>query len=210
MKIYSGCPKKLKARQETIIKMYRKYFSDSLPEEKQYWTMCATHTDGDGQLLMGSELDQMLRDGLITINQFHGVDIDLSIIDNNSKFLPQAHWYLGDFYNTMVKNINDFNPGIVNCDHLKMPQSGGAAYVSKCLAWLSGQNGLMFISNLILTPPRHNASCSPDEYIAELYKYPQFKYAMNHGWEYENNLYVYDGTGLESRTVLGTMVFYKL
>lgn len=210
MKIYAACPKKLEARQQTIIDKYRQYFTNELPENKQYWTMCATHTNGK-TILDGCELDQMLKSGLIQIEQFHGVDIEGSIIQENKRIIPQANWYCGDFYRTMVdnKNKNRFNPGIVNCDHLKMPHSGGAEYVSRCLAFLADLTNLIFISNLILSPPRGKAECTTEEYLEMLYKYPQFQYSIQKGWQYESQIYVYNGTGVKSKTILGSMVFYK-
>ena len=67
--------KKLTAREETIIKYYRRVFHESLPKEKQYWSMCAQCAQ-NGKLIPGTELDQVLKEGLITPDQFHGVDID--------------------------------------------------------------------------------------------------------------------------------------
>lgn len=211
MKNYSGCPKKLAARFETIINIYRQHFSDSLPENKQYWTMCAMHTDDQGHLGIGSELDQMLKSGIVSADQFHGVNIEADIITANFAGIPEAHWHLGDFHRTMIaaKNAGEFNPGIVNCDHIKMPQSGGAEDVAKLLAFLSDQTDLILVSNLILKPPRNNAICTTEDYIDALCEYPQFKYAINHGWQHEDAIYVYGGTGSESRTVLGTMVFWR-
>lgn len=211
MKIYSACPKKLNARMETIIEPFRDLFGSPLPANKQYWTMCASHTDESGDILPGCELDQMLSESLITPDQFHGVDIDEDIITANAAGIPEAHWHHGDFHRTMIqaKNDGDFHPGIVNCDHLRMPQSGGAEYVARLLAFLSDQLDVLFVANLILSPPRNNASCEPQEYLDLLSSYHQFQYAMTRGWHHEDRIYVYGGTGQESRTVLGTMVFWK-
>ena len=211
MKTYDGCPKKIGARMETIIVPYRQHLAHALPVGKQYWTMCATHTDTEGNLLPGSELHQMIEVGIITPDQFHGVDIDADIIAANTVGIPGANWHLGDFHRTMIaaKNEGEFDPGVVNCDHLRMPGSGGAEYVSRCLAFLSDQSDLIFVSNLILNPPRNNSLCTPEEYLEELWEQPPFRYAMSTGWQHDDVLYVYGGTGTESRTVLGTMVFWK-
>jgi hypothetical protein len=211
VKLYSACPRKLDARRETIIEPYRRHFQHSLSPDRQYWTMCASHTDGEGNILPGCELDEMLSEGLITPGQFNGVDIDGEIIDANGRWIPEVNWHHGDFHRAMVaaKNAGEFHPGIVNCDHLKMPQAGGALYVAKCLAFLRDQSDLIFVSNLIIKPPRNNALCSPEEYIDELWKHAQFGLAMESGWRHDDLIYLYGGTGTESRTWLGSMVFWK-
>jgi hypothetical protein len=211
MKTYSGCPEKMRARRETIIGPYRQHFSHSLPESKQYWTMCATHTDDQGELLQGSELDQMLKSGIIILDQFYGVDIEADIIEANAAGIPGPHWHHGDLMDEMSSALRDgkFNPGIVNCDHLLMPHSGGAAYVSRCLQFLADQNDLLMVANLILEPPYNEAICTPGEYIDELWKHAQFQDAMRRGWQYDDAVYVYGGTGRRSSTVLGSIVFWK-
>jgi hypothetical protein len=210
-KTYNGCPKKIKARKETIIQPYRELFSFSLPFNKQYWTMCATHYSKNYNLLNGCELDQMLQSELITAEQFHGVDIKPKIIEGNRKTVPDAHWHCGDFYKTLIeaKNEEYFNPGIVFCDHLKMPESGGAEYAAKILALLADLENVMLTVNLIVRA-RHNFS-SRQEMYDTIQKTPQYSYACEKGWKIykESELYGYRGTGA-NHTDLATIVFYHL
>lgn len=209
-KLYT-CPKKHKARQETIIQQYRKLFHHSLPLGSQYWTMCASCSDGSN-MLEGCELSQLLAENLITESQFNGVDIDEEIIRQNSKAIPRANWYCGDFYRTMINadNRGTLNPGIVNCDHLKMPKEG-AEYLARILAFLSKFNNVMFVGNLILRPPRNIKQIKEitgEDMMAKLNECPQFRYAMNSGWKFDNKIYTYNGTG-GNYTWLGSMIFYK-
>ena len=211
MSAYSGCPHKMTARRETIIDQYRKHIGHFLPKHKQYWSMCAIHVDANGRLLQGSELDQMLSAGLISTDQFHGVDLDPSIISANAEGIPDAHWHLGDMIQNITKAMRtgSFLPGIVNCDHILMPRSGGATYISRCLQLLSDQEDLILISNLILRSPHDDTSCSPEEYVEELWRHHQFRDAMRRGWQYDDAVYIYGGSGPRSSTVMGTIVFWK-
>jgi len=209
-KTYNGCPKKMQARHDTIIQPYRKLFSHSLPHNKQYWTMCATHYDENYNLLNGSELYQMLNTGLITQEQFHGVDFKPEIIEGNKKAVPDAHWHCGDFYKTLIKakNNNDFNPGIVFCDHVKMPESGGADYAAKILALLADTEKVILTVNLVVRA-RHNFSSRQKMYDT-IQKTPQFSYAWERGWRIyqQEKVYGYRGTGA-NYTDLASIVFYN-
>ena len=132
-KSYQACPKKLNARQATIIDAYRKLFNQqALPSSKQYWTLSATCVDEKGLPLVGAELDQLLKSGLIQPNQFVGIDINPNVIATNSKF-TQATWYNDDILAAMNKhfcNGLNFNPGIVNCDFIGGPGTQSAKFAN--------------------------------------------------------------------------------
>lgn len=118
------CPRKLGARQETIINPYRELYGESLPEDKQYWTLAAQcyPDDNKDKLSNGSEFSQMVESGLITPSQFHGINNSKEIVANNSKLIPDAHFYLGDFKNSLsyLSLREDFNPAIIYADYTKM------------------------------------------------------------------------------------------
>ena len=207
-KTYESCPKKHKARQETIMLPYRKHFGHSLPKEKQYITLCATHYNENNQLLEGSELDQLLKDKLITIDQFIGVDRDKEIIEKNREAIPDAVWHFGDLYRVLIdlENKNQLNPGIVNCDLLHLPEVG-SEYVSKVLAFLSYYEDLMVVINLILKS--RGRRYSKDDMMQCLYKNDMFKLALQSGWKlHDNACYGYHGTGKDF-TDMGSIVLYK-
>lgn len=48
-----------------------------------------------------------------------------------------------------------------------------------------------------------------EKLLGELWKYAPFHHAMTQGWQYEDQIYVYGGTGQKSHTVMGTMVFWR-
>lgn len=122
------CPKKV-AWRSTVIKTYREIMGqNSLPPEKQYWTMPNKIYDGDflmgGRLLRGCEFYQIIQEGLVTPDQCHGVERVREIYENNLK-VPKVHSYLGDFLNTMDEHAgNDrYNPGVVMYDSVEYPDT---------------------------------------------------------------------------------------
>ena len=204
-----SCPKKSKARLDTIISPYRSFIGQSLPDKKQYWTMCGKSASDGGTLVRGCELYQVIQDKLITTyDQFHGVEIDKDIYNANKQLDCGAHWYCGDFYQTLIDNSKSFNPGIVNADLLWMPEYG-TIYLSKImdmLSYLKIQNVLL-VGNFILR--NRCMTVSPTEIINQLEQQPYYRKAMlTDKWSFGEWIYVYNGTG-KNRTVMGSIVFYK-
>lgn len=207
-----SCPKKQNARLETIISQYQTHFSSTLPASKQYWTFCGQCATSDGLPLHGCELWQLVESGLITEEQFHGVEINSEIHDLNIKAFPTINWYNDDFYRSMVKakSKNNFNPAIINVDLPRTPD-GGAAYISKILSFLDDVcDEVLVVANLILRM-RYYSAKSGDYVIELLNKYPQFRYAFRNGnWSLLDQYYEYNGAGnTGSRTYMGSFVFVK-
>ena len=204
-----SCPKKLKAREETVISFYRNNYGQSVPKDKQYWTISGQCAEADGTIIKNCELDHLVKEELIVPEQFHSAEIVPEIFAANAK-IPKAHWHQGDFYDMMVQASNEdkFNPAIVNFDSLWMPENG-TEYLAKILAFLTSLEimSVMVVGNFILRT-RHYAS-SNDEAIRFLSGLPQFRYAMsrNH-WEIYDQGYTYNGTG-GNRTVMGTIVIMR-
>jgi hypothetical protein len=123
---FYNCPKKIKARHQTIIAPYKTIFQNSLPQNKQYWTMCSNHSDEQGNFQPHSELGQLLEESLITENQFYGVDIEPNIIQLNKLAKPNVNWINDDFLRAMQKAFkeNNFNPGVVNADLISLKHRG--------------------------------------------------------------------------------------
>lgn len=199
--------KKLMARHETIISPYQSIFGSKLPDDKQYWSMCGLCANAKNELLNGSELDQMIKENLITSNQFHGVEIEKERYDKNKLVPLNTNWYHGDLYNTIVATDN-FNPGIVNVDSLLMPDKG-AVYFSKIMYIVNSRkiNNIMLIWNCILKTWYHQ--CTLENMINELYKNTHFQSAYPNGWNIKNSSYVYSGSGEHKRTILASVILFK-
>jgi len=206
-----SCPKKQKARQETIISPYRETFDLSLPADRQYWTLCGQCSTDDRKPLVGCELWQMTDSDLIVASQFYGVEINPEIHAFNVAAFPGMNWYNDDFYHAMVsaQAKGQFNPGIVNCDLPRMPNGGGAAYVAKIMAFLTDcTKDVMFVSNFILKIRNHPVQ-DGEAIVSLLGGLPQFRRAMEEGnWSLVKT-YSYEGTEKSARSWMGSLVFIK-
>ena len=211
--VWSGNKKKI-ARQETIINQYRKIYNrQSIPQDKQYWTMCGNLSDNNNHLNQDSEYSQIIREGLITPNQFRGVEIDDTIYNRNKQVLPHIEIYKDDFFKTLNRqaNQNQFNPAIVNADLINMPEIG-AIYISKIIALLSMMPGeIMLVANLVLDSPYISPTRKKqdiDRFLINLKNQHKFN-AFKHHWNFDNECYKYAGNREHSRTTMGSYIFYK-
>jgi len=190
MKTWS-CPKKIQARTDTILSQPKPTY--------QYWSMAGLCTTPD------CEVDQLLSEGFIRPDQFHGVELFPKIYTRNKKAWPHLNWHLGDFF-TVMRQAGDFKPSLVNADLLNTPDTG-ADYVARLLYLLLPYKATL-IANLILET--HDYRCTPDQAITKLSQCQQFRYAMRGGYRYNGKCYRYLGTGNKTRTVMGTFIFDKL
>ena len=199
--------KKVSARYETIISQYQSIFSKHTPVNKQYWTVCGDCADTNGNLVKGSEPDQMISSKLITPSQFHGVEIDVSRHNRNKNISNfDAQWYNGDLYQTMIE-CKEFNPSIINFDSLLMPELG-AKYFSKIMYMINALKikNAMLVWNCILKSYCHSSKIT--DMIGCLEKTPQFQKAYDGRWNFDGKAYVYYGSGEHERSVMGSVIFY--
>ena len=211
--VWSGNKKKI-AREETIINQYRKIYNrQSIPQDKQYWTMCGNLSDNNNHLNQDSEYSQIIREGLITPNQFRGVEIDDTIYNRNKQVLPHIEIYKDDFFKTLNRqaNQNQFNPAIVNADLINMPEIG-AIYISKIIALLSMVPGeIMLVANLVLDSPYISPTRKKqdiDRFLVNLKNQHKFNSFKRH-WNFNNECYKYAGNREHSRTSMGSYIFWK-
>jgi hypothetical protein len=109
---------KISSRQSNIIDYYRHFFNNKIPDDRQYWTLCGECVSNKN-LKKGSEPDQMIKSGLISANQFFGVEIDDQIYKINSS-CKSCNFLHGELFNKILQAHNNqtFNPSIINCDFL--------------------------------------------------------------------------------------------
>ena len=209
-KLYDLCPKKTQARHQTIIEAYRELFGEKLPKARQYWTLCSQQVAEDGQILSGSELEQVLDSGLISVSQFCGVDRERHVIDLNSKHIPKARWYCDDFYSCLSK-ARLFRPAIVNCDLIVMPKTG-APLIGDVISLLTrrGIKDAMVIANFVLKT-RYQKDVGAAKIFAELNEVQNFRFFFSRGgWKIyrAGQVYSYDGTKRTSAR-MGSIIFYR-
>jgi hypothetical protein len=196
--------KKFISRSETIISIYRKFFGNSIPKDKQYWSICGQQNKDDK-----SEISQMINDKLIEEKQFYGVDIDKGIIEFNKKEYPNANWYCNDFYRQLTL-VKDLNPAIVNCDFISYPDRA-IQYYSDVLNLLSEHKDLIVIGNMVTSHQRFSYRDRDIDFIMEkLNKCHAFQCAIYKAdWKLYPEYYTYKGADEKSRTTMSTIVLYK-
>ena len=203
------CPKKIAARQATIIEPYRELFGSEVPSDKQYWSMCGKSAHEDGTFKTKSELGQILEAGLIQPSQFHGVEIDEESFQLNKSCRNDVNWYCGDFLETMhIADDNDlFNPGIVNADLVSMPEKS-AGYVSDIIKLLSDSTSdVMLVVNVVIRY-RYKKS-TIDILLDKLNENDIMQSAIrDRQWSYSSNHYPYAGSGTNSNTDMGSIIFF--
>jgi|688.fasta_scaffold35753_2 hypothetical protein len=211
--VWSG-NKKIIAREETIINQYRKIYNrQSIPQDKQYWTMCGNLSDNNNNINHDSEYAQIVREGLIQPHQFKGVEIDETIYNRNKQVLPNIEIYQDDFFKTLNRqaNQNQFKPAIVNADLINMPEIG-AIYISKIIALLSMMPGeIMLVANLVLDSPYISPTRKKqdiDRFLVNLKNQHKFN-SFKHHWNFNNECYKYAGNREHSRTSMGSYIFWK-
>jgi hypothetical protein len=212
-KIWGG-HKKVQARLDTIIAPYRqRTHRQRLPADAQYWTVCGQCTDLNGKPNPESELSQLLSARLLRPNQFHGVDNSAEIIAANQRAYPDVHWHLGDFYRVLYAESGkpDFRPAIINADLINMPDRAASYTVSlmSILAYCSGP--VMLLVNVVLEYQRLAARKSDIErFIVRISDDPSLSAVRCcSAWTDPTEYYFYEGTGDDSRTKMGSLIFWK-
>jgi len=204
-----NCPKKMEAREQTIILPYRElYKRQSIPKDKQYWTMSGSYEDSNHNPIKG-EFHQVEEAGLISENQFHAIDIDSKIIEQNSSYYPNLNWHCGDFLETM-KNYSidsDFNSAIINCDNVRLP-ARGIRYLAGLLMFVEDnvEDNVMVISNIMLSHPYQKSAIASGQEMIDLLSNV---YHFANRWTAFPHCYKYHGSGKKSSTWMGSLIFVK-
>lgn len=209
MTSYHKSDKKYKAREDTIIKPYCKLFGKKIPEDKQYWTICATCATEDGNILKGSELYHVHSKGFLDISQFNGVDIDKEVIRLNSK-IPDAKWYNTSITSALIEAgaKGHLNPAVVNFDSINEPKIA-TSVLSDILLILSEYKirNVMVVANIIMQSYGKNMN-DPETITDNLYANFNFKKAMHlHEWQALQKIYTYKGS--TNKSVMSSVILYN-
>ncbi|MDD5512118.1 MAG: helicase associated domain-containing protein, partial [Dehalococcoidales bacterium] len=206
---YHSTSKKVRARQESVIDVYRNVFGrKKLPKGKQYWSMCAVCIGPDGDVLPKSELHQIIEAGLIQPQQFHGVDQDKNIYKTNQRY-EHATWYHDDFYSAVSTAADgpDFNPGIVNVDTLLEPKRGVDLFC-RVLERLRDVRGVLFVGNFVTQDRWH--SYTVDDVVERINQHPRFQeVAHTLRWKPDGAFYHYRGSAKKGRTKMCSVLLWR-
>ena len=96
-------PSKLKYR-SIQIDILRDHFGQHLPHDKQYWSICGQGANGKPN--KGTEIGQLEASGILSRQQYVGVNRFEEIIADNRKAYPEATWITGEFDNEDITYFN--------------------------------------------------------------------------------------------------------
>jgi len=204
------CIEKKVSRRLTIIDVYRQFFQEQVPENKQYWSMCGAHFDKDGRPILG-ELGYLLENGLIQKHQYFGVDQELSIIENNRKLFPDINWVHGDFKDVMEQFYlnGKFNPAIINYDGVMQPRFG-VHYLKKILKFLdyNFRDELLLVSNFVLVNPYSKSDKLKFTIQYTLDELFSIYWIPDH-WKILPKAYLYSGVSQVDESQMGVIMLVK-
>lgn len=200
--------KKVHSREETILQTCHDYLGDRIGPDRQYWTLAGSYCSKDHEMAQDNlELNQLIHSGIIEENQYHGVDLNASIIENNKILYPNVNWHHGDFLKVM-KNFDDFNPGFINYDGV-MQKYFGVKYLRDILRFLdyNVNQKLVLTANFCLNNPYKKAYNIDDgdaifESLKRIYRIPSH-------WLVKPSYYCYNGSGQKSKSWMATLVMVK-
>jgi hypothetical protein len=205
--------RKKEARHVSVISTYRTLTGNqSVPADKQYWTMCGAHYTGEGIRVIPGELGQVIGEGLIVPSQWRGVDREGVVTETNRRFYPDVWWRQGDFYGVMRHECcnGTFNPGLVNYDGIMGPKYG-VPYLKGILRLIDANvNGsLVLVANFVLKSPYRSAlSCEPKDVLMVWFR-RECPIIADH-WEIVPVLWGYrGGASSHSSARMGTFILKK-
>jgi hypothetical protein len=195
--IYHKSSYKLNAREQNAIAYERLTKVHSIPKDRQYWTLCNSQP-----LDAGSEIVQMVNLGACKKEQFHGVDRDEAIIEQNKIWHPTANWHFGDWIE-VIEGYEDFNPALVYLDSTSFADHRVALNLTVRTMFLCPR-GTVLIVNAMLNDPRSSKQFDPDKLVYDLRsEVPSME--LNK-WDTTVSNFQYSATG---RTYMISYVFYK-
>jgi len=189
---------KTRAREE-LVRLYRDLSGQvCLPTGGQYWTLCGNQT------ARNSEIRQFRKLGLMTENQFHGVDRDTRIIATNRKVFPKAHWYVGEWEDVILHP--DFQPNLVYLDTMNVIGLKPARQIIRDTILQCPPKVLLFI-NLMQTNPHSGLNKAPnDEEVLDNLE-ADLSPAILRCWEDTGGHFVYSAT---NATRMATYVLRRI
>jgi len=209
--------RKVEAREATIIGAYRTLTGLSVvPSDDQYITLCGPMTH-DGRLLPYCELNHMMSSGLITANQFHGIEHVLDIHENNVAAMAlenganPPHLYHGEFHEVLSEMLatGNLSPAIVNLDTCYEPERGVSVLGAVLNVLNQTSNQTMLVLNVVLEQKRRGRSYTFED-LTRLINENTFckNRLLEGGWVESEQGVLYGGTS-RSRITMGTNIFYR-
>ncbi len=193
---YYKCIYKAAARQ-TNVEAYRRLSGRKrIPKNRSYWTLCNKQPRDDG-----SEIVQMQKEGLLTKSQFHGVDRDSEIIEQNKVWHPTANWHVGE-WTEVIENC-EFEPALIYLDTTNFADHWTATDTVVRTMMLCPPHTVL-LANLLLNDPYSSKRFDPDKIIEHLGSHvPSMEIRR---WSNVVESFIYSTTG---KTYLITYILHK-
>ncbi len=145
---YHDLEVKRRARARNV-KIFRKLTGlNSIPKSHEYWTLCASQPQNGKS---ASEIVQLVKNGFLVPDQFHGVDRNKQLIQQNRKWHHKAHWHAGEW--SEVIRDHHFNPAMVYLDTISFINTMSTADLVSNTMPLCPPNTVMIV-NAMMNDPR--------------------------------------------------------
>lgn len=206
--------KKEQARRFMLERYCFEFKRKSIPSNRSYVSLCGRMTDESGEFFSGSELDQVLKMGIIkNMSQFYGIEREWDTHNLNSK-ISGSNWHHGDFLSiigSLLRTEEGFSPSIVNFDSIQKPDTDNL-YVPQLINLLhrTRLNKIMLVVNYVMKSFIDLVPDDSESTVRNLCSYPQFRRVWKTGeWTCHNEMYSYDGTSENSQSKMATILFFK-
>ncbi len=196
-KYYSNASKS-RARKQ-VVAAYRGITGrTSIPENRNYWTLCNRQPNTDG-----AEIVQLVKCGLLQKKQFHGIDYDLKgegIIPFNKQQHPEAYWFEGEWLDVIEQNYEIFKPALVYFDSTRTVVSvGGCVRLARTMNMCPA--GTVIAANIMLSDGHSSRRFDPNLLIENLGPHLRSPKA----WTVTDRYYAYKA----SQTEMATYIFFN-
>jgi hypothetical protein len=104
-----------------------------------------------------SEINQLIGLGLITKDQYYGVDWDGRKIKGNKKRHPQAHWLAGDWEEVLLEYPELFNPEIVFLDFTSLASTEKILSATQQTLRSCPMETYVFVNTMLNIPHPHKS-----------------------------------------------------
>ncbi len=163
-----------KVWRSTCIEVMHDKFPNGIPKGQLYVTLGGLYADRRGKLIPGSEIDKVLKSGLVKGNQIVSVDCDKSVVDQNNKvglgiknvYMPLKHINAegdkcpvkrGEYggIERVVENLIEDGKiiAVLNADLMGMPKSQEPTITGMMFSLNKQVEPSLYIVNLALSCP---------------------------------------------------------
>jgi len=158
---YDQLKNKILAREQCV--RYYQLETGRIAIPGQYWSLCGEQSTKDT-----SEINQLVRLGLIRKNQFYGVDKNRFLIKRNMLNHPMAHWFHGE-WSDVIYNQADFRPSIVFYDSTGMMSTEQEKDTVRATLHLSPRGTFLFFTSMLNNPRRPSQKITEKD-ITDIYE----------------------------------------